>query len=255
MIRYKIILEYEGTPFVGWQFQTEGLSVQAVVEEAILKFSSEKVRIESAGRTDAGVHAQGQVAHFDLSKLLKPYKIREGLNFYLRPYPVVILSCEIVDMKFHARFSAIKRAYRYIILNRKAPPALEKKRVWWVPKPLDVETMNKAAQYFVGQHDFTSFRAAGCQASSPIRTLEYFKVKSASEDQVWFEVEARSFLHHQVRNMVGSLKWVGEGKWKAEDLLNALQKKTRAAAGPTAPPEGLYFLKAVYNFSEVKEIV
>ena len=245
MTRYKILVEYEGTPFVGWQFQTNGISVQGVLEEAILNFSQERVRVEGAGRTDAGVHAHGQVAHFDLLKAFTSHKVQEALNFYLRPHPVVVLACEIVEDCFHARFSAIRRSYRYIILNRQSPPALVKNRVWWIPKPLDLDAMERAAQYFVGQHDFTTFRATGCQAFSPVKTLDRFDVQRY-EDQIWFDVEACSFLHHQVRNMVGSLKWVGEGKWQSETIVQALEQKTRIAGGPTAPPEGLYFLKVTY---------
>jgi tRNA pseudouridine38-40 synthase len=246
MTRYKLLLEYDGAPFVGWQFQSNGMSVQGVLEEAITKFSQEKVRVEGAGRTDAGVHARGQVAHFDLVKTFDPSKVREGLNFYLRPHPVVVLSCDIAAESFHARFSALKRSYRYIILNRKAPPALEKDHVWWIPKPLAVDAMHCAAQYFLGQHDFTTFRATGCQSSSPVKTLDQFDVRQHGE-HIWFDVQARSFLHHQVRNMVGSLKWVGEGKWKSEDIKKALEAKSRAAGGATAPAQGLYFLSVIYG--------
>ena len=249
MSRYKITLEYDGTPFVGWQYQDNGISIQGLLEEALFKLTGEKRRMEGAGRTDAGVHALGQGAHFDLLKEFPSHKLREGLNFYLRPHPVVVLSCQEVEASFHARFSAVKRAYRYKILNRKAPPALFLHRMWWIPGVLDVAAMEEAAQIFVGRHDFTTFRATGCQASSPVKTLDVFRVFSPAPEEIWFEVEARSFLHHQVRNMVGSLKRVGEGKWGREDLLKALHQKSRAAGGPTAPAEGLYFREVVYPAS------
>ncbi len=253
MPRYKITLEYEGTPFVGWQWQANGLSIQQILQEALEKFSYEHVLVEGAGRTDAGVHARGQVAHFDLSKEYDPYKVMTAVNFFLRPHPIAILKCERVEADFHARFSANFRRYRYIILNRKALPILDQHRVWWVSKPLDVQKMQEAAQYFIGQHDFTTFRATSCQSASPIKTIDSFEVRSVGE-QVWLEVQAKSFLHHQVRNITGTLKLIGEGKWSCEDLKKAMIAKSRAAGGPTAPASGLYFMSVGYrNESNLKK--
>ena len=245
MPRYKIIIEYDGTPFVGWQWQDNGLSVQQVLKQALEQLVRESISIEGAGRTDAGVHARGQVAHFDLSQAVDPLKIMSALNFFMRPHPIVVLDCVLVSSEFHARFSACWRRYRYIILNRKAPPVLELNRVWWVPKSLDVEKMHNAAQYLLGQHDFTTFRASSCQAASALKTIDAFHVKQHGA-QIWLDVQARSFLHHQVRNITGALKWVGEGKWNEQDLKNALTAKARAAGGPTAPAAGLYFMCVGY---------
>ncbi|MFN7710405.1 MAG: tRNA pseudouridine(38-40) synthase TruA [Holosporales bacterium] len=245
MPRYKLVLEYDGRPFVGWQRQANGLAVQQVVEEGFYQFCGIMPTIHAAGRTDAGVHAKGQVIHVDLEKSFETHRIREALNYHMRPHPVVCLSAEEVGPDFHARFSALSRAYLYRILNRAAPPAIEKGLVWHVPQALDVDKMHQAAQAFVGTHDFTSFRASQCQASSPLKSLEIFTVKNA-EHEVHFYVKARSFLHHQVRNMVGTLVLVGKGKWMIDDVGFALAAKSRAAAGPTAPAEGLYFLEARY---------
>ena len=245
MPRYKLTIEYDGTPSVGWQHQTNGISVQSAIESAIEAFSREKVRLHAAGRTDAGVHAFGQVAHVDLEKHFPAYKIREALNYYLRPYPIVIIEAEETDDLFHARFSAVERSYCYKVLCRPAPPVLEKKRVWHIKRPLNVEMMQQAAMFLIGKHDFTTFRASECQASSPIRTLNRFKITQEG-NLILFHVLALSFLHHQVRNMVGSLKLVGEGKWSPEDFKRALEAKNRQAGGPTAPPEGLYFIHVRY---------
>ncbi|MBN9413287.1 MAG: tRNA pseudouridine(38-40) synthase TruA [Candidatus Paracaedimonas acanthamoebae] len=245
MPRYKLTIEYDGTPFVGWQHQANGLSIQSVIESAITAFSQEHVRLHAAGRTDAGVHALGQVAHVDLEKCLPAYKIREAINYYLRSYPVVITEAHETDDQFHARFSAVERSYCYKILCRTAPPALDKKRVWFIKCPLNIEMMQQAANLFIGKHDFTTFRASECQATSPIRTLNSFKITQEG-NLIFFQVSALSFLHHQVRNMVGSLKLIGEGKWTPETLKQALEAKNRQAGGPTAPPDGLYFTSVRY---------
>ncbi|OJX09776.1 MAG: tRNA pseudouridine(38-40) synthase TruA [Caedibacter sp. 37-49] len=245
MTRYKLTVEYDGTPFVGWQHQANGMSVQMALETAIEAFSQEKVRVHAAGRTDAGVHALGQVAHFDLEKMFPAYKVREALNYYLRPYPIAILEVQETNEQFHARFSALERFYCYKILCRSAPPALDKKRVWYVKQPLNIEMMQQAANVLIGKHDFTTFRASECQASSPVRTLNSFEI-TQENDLIFFKVCALSFLHHQVRNMVGSLKLVGENRWTPEDFKKALEAKSRASGGPTAPPEGLYFIQVRY---------
>lgn len=246
MPRYKVIIEYDGTPFVGWQHQNNGPSVQSALETAIKAFSQEIVRVHAAGRTDAGVHAFGQVAHFDLEKSFPAYKIREALNYYLRPLPITIVDASETTEDFHARFSALERSYCYKILCRVAPPALDKKRVWFVKHPLNIPLMQQAADLLIGKHDFTTFRASECQASSPIRTVNRFNIVQ-DNDLIFFKVSALSFLHHQVRNMVGSLKLVGEEKWSPEDFKKALEAKSRAAGGPTAPPEGLYFISVRYE--------
>lgn len=245
MPRYKLTIEYDGTPFVGWQWQDGQLSVQEVLETAIKAFSGEHVRTQAAGRTDAGVHALGQTAHFDLEKDWDPFRVSEALNYHLRPHPVAILSCEKVGDDFEARFSARSRHYEYRILNRRARPALDEKRVWHVPVPLDAEAMHKAAQTVLGQHDFTTFRAAECQAKSPIRTLDRLDVSREGEVVV-LRVSALSFLHHQVRSLTGSLKLVGEGKWPVEGLRKALDARDRARCGAMAPASGLYLVGVDY---------
>ncbi len=214
MPRYRITIEYDGTPFVGWQRQAQGLSVQGALEEALARFSGEAADVRGAGRTDAGVHALGQVAHFDLKKSWEPFRVREALNFYLRPAPVSVIACALAADDFDARYSASARHYTYRILARRAPPALDRDRVWWLPTALDAGAMHAAAQVLIGRHDFTTFRAAQCQANSPLRTLDRLDV-SAYAGSIVVEVSARSFLHNQVRSMVGSLKLVGEGKWRA----------------------------------------
>ncbi len=244
-MRYRITVEYDGTPFVGWQRQDNGPSVQGALEEAILKISSESVTVTGAGRTDAGVHALGQVAHFDLVKEFAADKIRDGLNHFLRPAPVVVIESRIVDAEFHARFSATGRHYLYRILCRRSPPALETGRVWHVVRGLDAEAMHHAARALVGQHDFTTFRAAECQAKSPVKTLDRLDVSRVGEE-VHINAAARSFLHNQVRSMVGSLKLVGEGKWSKRDLESALKAKDRSECGPVAPPDGLYLVRVDY---------
>ena len=245
MNRYRITVEYDGTSFVGWQRQDNGPSVQQALEEAITALSGEQARVHGAGRTDAGVHARGQVAHFDLERHFPPHKIRDGLNHHLKPAPVAVLEARRVDDDFHARFSASRRHYVYRILNRRAPPALDRKRAWHVARPLDEGIMHEAAQALVGRHDFTTFRAAQCQARSPVKTLDEIRVWREGEE-VRIYVAARSFLHNQVRSMAGSLKLVGEGKWTAGDLRRALEARRRASCGPVAPPWGLYLTRVDY---------
>ena len=245
MPRYRLTLEYDGTPFVGWQRQDNGASVQGALEDAIEKLSAIRVTVTGAGRTDAGVHALGQVAHFDLEKDFEAGKIRDALNHFLRPAPIVVLEAAIADSEFHARFSATKRHYLFRILNRRSPPALENNRVWHISPGLDAKAMHHAAQVLVGQHDFTTFRAAECQAQSPVKTLDRLDV-SQRGDEIHIEASARSFLHHQIRSFAGSLKLVGEGKWTKRDLENALNAKDRAECGPVSPPDGLYLVRVDY---------
>ena len=245
MPRYRLTLEYDGGPFVGWQRQDNGPSVQGALEAAIEKLSGERVTVTGAGRTDAGVHALGQVAHFDLEKQFEPDKVRDALNHYLRPDPVVVLESDAVDGEFHARFSATARHYLFRILNRRSPPALEEGRVWHVSPALDADAMHAAAQLLLGQHDFTTFRAAECQAQSPVKTLDRLDV-SRRADEIHIETSARSFLHHQVRSFTGTLKLVGEGKWTVRDVADALAAKDRARCGPVAPPDGLYLVRVDY---------
>jgi len=245
MARFKLTIEYDGTPFAGWQRQAGQMSVQEAVETAIERFCAEKVAIQAAGRTDSGVHALGQVVSFDLSGDRDPFRVREALNYHLKPHPVAVVEAEAVGDDFEARFSAIARHYEYRILNRRARAALEAGRVWHVPMPLDADAMHAAAQLILGQHDFTTFRAAECQANSPIRTLDVLTV-SRQADHIVVTAKARSFLHSQVRSMVGSLKLVGEGKWRPADFRAALDAKRRAACGPLAPPDGLYLTRVDY---------
>ena len=245
MPRYKLTIEYDGTPFVGWQRQADAMSVQQALEEAIERFSGEAVRTQTAGRTDAGVHARGQVAHFDLARDWDPFRISEALNHHLRPHPIAILACEDVGEDFEARFSATARHYEYRILNRRARPAIEEHKVWHVPVSLDADAMHGAAQVLLGRHDFTTFRSAQCQANSPLRTLDRLDV-TREGDGIIITTSARSFLHHQVRSMTGSLKLVGEGRWTADDLKAALEAKDRARCGPMAPASGLYLMRVDY---------
>ena len=245
MPRYKLTIEYDGTPFSGWQRQTGRPSVQQVLEEAIAGFSGERVTTQAAGRTDAGVHALGQVAHFDLSKEWDPFRIREALNYHLRPHPVGVIAAEAVGEAFEARFSAKARHYEYRILTRRAPPVLERNHVWHIPKPLDAAAMDRAAGLILGTHDFTTFRSSECQANSPLRTLDKFSVRGEPEHIV-ITASARSFLHHQVRSMVGSLKLVGEGKWSPADFRAALDARDRSRCGAMAPADGLYLTRVDY---------
>lgn len=242
MTRYKLIIEYDGGPFHGWQRQDNGASVQQSLEEAVTGFCGETALVEGAGRTDAGVHALGQVAHVDIEKDTDEATVRDALNFHLRGLPVTVLNAEEVNGDFHARFSARERSYLFRILDRRPPPAVDAGRVWWVPVALDAEAMHEAAQTLIGNHDFSSFRAAQCQADSPVKTLNELGVTRAG-DEIHLQVRARSFLHHQVRNFAGTLKLVGEGKWSAGDVAAILAAKDRTRAGPTAPPEGLYLVK------------
>jgi len=245
MPRFKLTVEYDGGPFVGWQRQDNGPSVQAALEDAVGGYCQVNTIVHGAGRTDAGVHALGQVAHVDLPRDDSPHVVVNALNAHLRPHPIAVLSAEKVGEDFHARFSAVERLYEYRILNRPARPALDAGRVWWVGPALDAQAMHAAAQTLIGHHDFTSFRAAECQADSPMKTLDQLDVARHAEVIV-ITARARSFLHHQVRNLVGTLKLVGEGKWTARDVAAALRARNRAAAGPTAPPEGLYLTRVRY---------
>ena len=245
MPRYKLTIEYDGRGFVGWQRQENGPSVQQALERAVTRFCGENVNIFAAGRTDAGVHALGQVAHFDIDRDARPETVRNALNFHLKPEPVAVLKAEAVQSDFHARFSARQRTYLYRITNRRTPLALERGRTWWVPTPLDIPAMADAARVLVGRHDFTSFRASICQAASPVKTLDAVEVVGVGEE-IRIEVRARSFLHHQVRNIVGTLRRVGEGKWTAADVAAVLAARDRTNAGPTAPAEGLYLVSVTY---------
>lgn len=245
MPRYKLILEYDGTPFVGWQIQENGPSVQGRLASAIKAFSGEDTIPRGAGRTDAGVHACGQVAHFDLAKDWATNKVRDALNAQLRPDPISVLACELVPDDFDARFSATARHYLYRIVTRRAPLALDRNRAWHVVHALDAAAMHEAAQALVGRHDFSTFRSAECQAASPVKTLDRLVVMQ-SGDEIRIETKARSFLHNQVRSMVGSLKLVGEGKWTAAGLKRALDARDRSACGPVAPACGLYLAKVDY---------
>lgn len=244
MPHYRITIEYDGGPFVGWQRQDNGPSVQAVIETALARLG-EPAAVTGAGRTDAGVHALAQVAHFDLGKAWAGDKLRDALNAHLRPAPVAVLEAEEAEPDFHARFSARARHYLYRILDRRADPALQRGRVWWRPKALDTKAMHRAAQVLVGHHDFTTFRASECQAASPVKTLDRLDVKR-EEGEVRIRASARSFLHNQVRSMAGSLALVGEGRWSAADLAAALEARDRTACGPVAPPEGLYLVGVDY---------
>ncbi len=245
MPRYRILVEYDGGPFVGWQAQANGPSVQSALEEAVFRFCGERARVQGAGRTDAGVHAEGQVAHLDLDDARAPKVLRDAVNHHLGPLPVSVLHAEEAASDFHARFSAIGRAYRYRILNRRAPPALDRGRVWHVGTPLDAGAMNEAAKRLLGRHDFTSFRSSECQANSPLRTLDRLDVRRQG-DEVVFQAEARSFLHHQMRIIAGTLREVGIGKRTPDDVSAALEAASRPAAGPTAPPHGLCLTRVWY---------
>ncbi|HEX4736177.1 MAG TPA: tRNA pseudouridine(38-40) synthase TruA [Allosphingosinicella sp.] len=245
MTRFRLTVEYDGGPFMGLQRQAHGPSVQQAIEEAVEAITGEKAILHSAGRTDAGVHALAMAAHCDVDKPITPFRLSEGLNARLRPLPVSILKAEIVADDWHARFSCIGRRYVYRIVNRRAPLALEKGHAWQVTVPLDAEAMHGAAQLLVGRHDFTTFRSVQCQAESPVKTLDRLDVVRAGE-AIEIHAAARSFLHHQVRSMVGCLQLVGRGKWSAGDLKAALEARDRAALGLNAPPEGLYFAAAVY---------
>jgi len=252
MPRYKLLIEYDGAPFAGWQIQADGLTVQGVLTAAIEALSGEKAVVQGAGRTDAGVHARGQVAHFDLGKVWQPDTIRDALNAHLRPHPVAVLAAERVADDFNARTSAVRRHYLYRIINRRADLTLDLGHAWRVPRPLDDKAMHHAAQRLVGKHDFTTFRSTECQAASPVKTLDALAV-ARDGDKIAVTASARSFLHRQVRSMVGSLVHVGEGKWSADDLARALAARDRAACGQVAPPDGLYLMRVDYEVG--KDIV
>jgi tRNA pseudouridine38-40 synthase len=245
MPRYKLTIEYDGAPFCGWQIQDNGPSIQAALIEAIAAFAGERANVNGAGRTDAGVHALAQVAHVDLTKEWDTDTVRDAINAHLRPQPIAILAVERVPDDFDARFSAVKRHYLYRIINRRADLALEKTRVWRIARELDADAMHAAAQRLIGHNDFTTFRAAECQAKSPLKTLDRLDVARAGEE-IHVQASARSFLHHQVRSMVGSLASVGEGKWTADDVSRALAARDRTACGPVAPPDGLYLVRVDY---------
>ena len=245
MTRFRLTVEYDGRPFMGWQRQGHGPSVQQAIEEAVFGITGERATVHAAGRTDAGVHALAMTAHVDVAKPITAFRLADGLNAKLRPHPVAILKAEEAADDFHARFSCIGRRYIYRIVNRRAPLALEAGRAWRVPVPLDAEAMHEAAQGLIGQHDFTTFRSAQCQSQSPVKTLDRLDVRREGE-AILFEVAARSFLHHQVRSMVGCLELVGRGKWSAADLKTALEARERSALGFNAPPDGLYFAAAIY---------
>jgi tRNA pseudouridine38-40 synthase len=245
MPRYKLTLEYDGSGLVGWQRQPSGISVQAALEDAFAKFCGETLRVHGAGRTDAGVHALAQCAHVDLTREQTPDTIRGALNHHLRPAAICVLLVEPVATDFDARRSAIGRVYRYRILNRRSPPVLDRMRVWHVPPPLDVAAMREGARHLLGRHDFTTFRDSLCQAKSPVKTLDALDVSQVGEE-IHIEAQARSFLHHQVRNMAGTLKLVGLGQWSPADVATALEARDRRAGGPTAPAEGLYLVEVKY---------
>ncbi|WP_026608494.1 tRNA pseudouridine(38-40) synthase TruA [Methylocapsa acidiphila] len=245
MPRFKLIIEYDGAPYVGWQRQANGFSVQEAVEAALLAISGEPAAARGAGRTDAGVHAKGQAAHVDLAKDWRPDRLRDALNAHLKPEPVAILSAERVSDSFDARFSAIRRHYLYRIINRRAPLTIERGRAWLVKRRLDADAMAQAAAGLLGRHDFSTFRASECQADSPVRTLDRLDVKRIG-DEIEIRASARSFLHRQVRSMVGSLEYVGSGKWSAFELVAALEARDRSRCGVVAPPDGLYLMQVDY---------
>jgi tRNA pseudouridine38-40 synthase len=246
MPRYRLLIEYDGRPFHGFQAQDGLASVQGAIERAVLGFCGQALRLHAAGRTDTGVHATGQVIHLDLAKDWKPEVVRDALNAHLVPQPIVVLEASLAPEGWHARFSARERRYLYRILNRKSPPALDQGRVWHVKKPLDAQAMHAAAQRLVGHHDFTTFRDLGCQAKSPMKTLDLAAVRRDGE-HVLLEFASRSFLHRQVRSMTGTLAQVGLGRWSAEDLQAALEARDRKACGPVAPAEGLYLTYVGYG--------
>ncbi|MDP9127419.1 MAG: tRNA pseudouridine(38-40) synthase TruA [Pseudomonadota bacterium] len=244
-MRWKITLEYDGSGFCGWQRQPHAFSVQQALEEAIHKFSGEVTTLHIAGRTDAGVHARGNVAHFDLAKATDSDTIRDAVNFHSRPHKVTVLHAEMVADDFHARFGALNRSYEYRIINRRTPPALLGDHAWHVSRPLALAPMQEAAQLLLGHHDFSTFRAQGCQSNSPFKTLDQLDAESAGEI-LTFRIRARSFLYHQVRNMVGTLALVGSGQWSVEEFRSAFAACDRTKGGPTAPPHGLFFLAVTY---------
>ncbi len=245
MTKYKLVVEYDGSPYVGWQRQKNGMSVQQALEEAAHAFCSEECAIKGAGRTDTGVHALGQVADVDIAKETSTDQVRDALNFHLKPHPIAVLSAEEVGDEFSSRFDALQRHYLYQITDRRPPLTVTKKRSWHVPIPLDVDAMHAAAQTLVGKHDFTTFRSSNCQSKSPLKTVDRIAVSRVGEE-LHVTVAARSFLHNQVRSFVGALKLVGEGKWIKKDLQASLEAKDRTACAPIAPPHGLYLERVDY---------
>jgi tRNA pseudouridine38-40 synthase len=243
--RWRLTIEYDGGPFMGWQRQDHGPSVQQTLEEALQRMTGEQAQFIGAGRTDAGVHALAMSAHVDVERDMTPHRLREGLNALVRPHPISVLEVEPVADDWHARFSCTGRRYLYRILARRAPPALDAGRVWHIPARLDVEQMRDGAAHLIGRHDFTTFRSAQCQSDSPVKTLDRLEVAQAGEE-IRVVAAARSFLHHQVRSMVGCLALVGRGQWAPEEMRKALEAKDRSALGFNAPPHGLYFVEAVY---------
>lgn len=245
MTRFRLTVEFDGRPFMGWQRQVHGPSVQGAIEDAALAVVGEPAILHAAGRTDAGVHGLAMTAHVDISKPITPFRLMEALNARLRPAPVAILACAVAPEDFHARFSCVARHYRYRIVNRRAPLTFESGLAWRLSPALDAEAMHTAAQALVGHHDFTTFRSVHCQAGSPLRTLDRLDVERTGE-RITVRASARSFLHHQVRSMVGCLALVGQGKWSADDLKAALEARDRSALGLNAPPDGLFFVRADY---------
>ena len=245
MTRWRLTVEFDGRPFMGWQRQDHGPSVQQALEEAIHRMTGQLAAVHAAGRTDAGVHALAMTAHVDVAKTVTEHRLREGINALVRPTPISVTAVERVADDWHARFSCIGRKYLYRILNRRAPPALDRGRVWHIAVPLNVEAMTAGAAMLIGRHDFTTFRSVHCQSDSPVKTLDRLDVKRVGEE-IHLEAAARSFLHHQVRSMVGCLALVGRGQWRPEDMRRALEARDRAELGLNAPPEGLYFVGAVY---------
>ena len=245
MTRFRLIVEYDGRPFMGWQRQGHGPSVQAVIEQAVKDVTQEEAVVHAAGRTDAGVHAEAMAAHVDITRAITPFRLMEALNAKMRPHPVAILECAEVAEDWHARFSCLGRRYVYRIVNRRAPLALDQGRAWRVIQPLDAAAMHEAAQILVGTHDFTTFRSVHCQSASPVKSIDRIAIQRFGDD-IEVDVAARSFLHHQVRSMVGCLVLVGQGKWRTADLKAALEAQDRAALGFNAPPDGLYFIAAHY---------
>ena len=245
MTRWRLTVEYDGGPFMGWQRQDHGPSVQQTLEEALQRMTGERARVAAAGRTDAGVHALAMSAHVDVARELTPHRLREGLNALVRPQPISVLAVDQVADDWHARFSCVGRRYLYRILERRAPPALDRGRAWHIPVTLDVDAMREGAGHLVGRHDFTTFRSAQCQSDSPVKTLDTLEVSRVGEE-IHIRAAARSFLHHQVRSMVGCLALVGREQWRPADIGKALEARDRAALGFNAPPHGLYFVEAIY---------
>jgi tRNA pseudouridine38-40 synthase len=245
LTRFALTVEYDGRPFMGWQRQKHGPSVQSALEEAVFAVTGERTGVHAAGRTDAGVHGLGMRAHVDIAKAITPFRLMEALNARVRPAPVAVLDCVVVADDWHARFSCLGRAYEYRIASRRAPLTWEAGLAWQVPQPLDADAMAEAAAVLVGRHDFTTFRSAHCQADSPLRTLDLLSVDRAGE-RIFVRAAARSFLHHQVRSMVGCLALVGMGRWSVEDVRVALEARDRARLGLNAPSDGLFFVSAAY---------